>query len=179
MRTENKETLMKRNNFTLIELMVVVGVMGLLMAISMPQFTKLIAGNKLNRATSKLGSALSYARTHAISKRREVTVRIFTATGGSVVKAYRVEYLNKSDGKVYDLDSGKEVGANVSAAASNTVDCKLIDGPVKFSAAIACTFKPSGKLSTGAFTVNVVNTKDATDKNTITVNQFTGKVTYP
>ena len=164
-----------KQKFTLVELLVVIGVMGLLMSMAMPQFTKLIVGNSVNRATTEFSSALSYARTYAISKRREVTVRVFIPENGRDVKAYRLEYLSKTDSKYYDIYSGQKIDK----PELNKIDGKKLEGAVSFSKEGVLTFRPSGKLSEiEPFVVDVNSTKVGNDDSrNVSVNPFTGKAT--
>ena len=151
--------------FTLVELLVVIGVMGLLMTMAMPQFSKMIAGNKLNEAVNKVGAMMSHARSYAISKRREVSVTIDVSkkTYKSVINE---KIWNSGNGEWDDnpqpLDPEKKLPTGTTFSATTTV-----------------TFRPSGQLSgvNADVTFNIKDTKNGTTMD-ITIDKYTGKVSY-
>ena len=66
--------------FSLIELMVVLGVVGLLMAFAAPNLFSLITANSLTGEGTVLRNQLTYAQQIAISKSADVEVRFFKST---------------------------------------------------------------------------------------------------
>ncbi|MGF6691050.1 type IV fimbrial biogenesis protein FimT [Metapseudomonas resinovorans] len=63
-----------RNGFTLIELMVVIAIVAILSSIGYPSFRELILNNRLTAQTNALLGTLQYARSEAVTQKREVTV---------------------------------------------------------------------------------------------------------
>jgi len=64
----------KRQNFTLIELMAVMLLMGVLMLMMLPAFNRMIRGNKVDQVTSNLKLGLEQAQARAVSSRRAVAL---------------------------------------------------------------------------------------------------------
>jgi type IV fimbrial biogenesis protein FimT len=64
-----------QRGFTLIELMVTVTVAGVVLAIGIPSFTKLIANNRIATQTNEFVSALNLARSEAVRRAQGVSVR--------------------------------------------------------------------------------------------------------
>lgn len=67
----------KSRGFSLIELMVVLGVVGLLLAFAAPNLFSLISSNTLSAEGSLLRNQLTYAQQIAVSKNADVEVRFF------------------------------------------------------------------------------------------------------
>ena len=63
-----------RRNFTLIELMAVMLLMGVLMVMMLPAFNRMIRGNKVDQVTSNLKLGLEQAQARAVSSRRPVAL---------------------------------------------------------------------------------------------------------
>lgn len=64
----------KKRGFTLIELLLVIAVMGLLMAITVPAFVDIGRGSRMNTAVNQLRGTLNLARQMAITQRVNVHV---------------------------------------------------------------------------------------------------------
>ncbi len=69
-----------QTGFTLLELMVVIGMMGTLIAIGVPSFTSMITTNELADITTDLTLSLKRARAEAIASGRDVVVCSSTTT---------------------------------------------------------------------------------------------------
>lgn len=82
----------RRGAFTLIEMLLVVGIIGLMLGIAIPFFQGIGQGTRLDAATRELHYTLLFARQHAITRRERVFV-VFpntdTAVPGVSVAAYR------------------------------------------------------------------------------------------
>ncbi len=68
-----------RRNFTLVEILVVLGLMAILLFIALPAFEKLAKGHGVELAARNLTSKLGMARGYAITKREYVAVLMPTA----------------------------------------------------------------------------------------------------
>lgn len=69
-----------RRNFTLVEILVVLGLMAILLFIALPAFEKLAKGSGVELAARNLTSKLGMARGYAITTRQYVAVLMPTAT---------------------------------------------------------------------------------------------------
>jgi prepilin-type N-terminal cleavage/methylation domain-containing protein len=72
---------MRRNAFTLVELLLVVVLMGVLMALAVPRFSAMRDGASVRAAMADLGADFSMARQSAITRRSSVAVVLDTASG--------------------------------------------------------------------------------------------------
>jgi type IV fimbrial biogenesis protein FimT len=72
--------MVKRDGFTLIEVMVVLAIMVILSAIAAPSFKSLVAGQRARAASMDLYAALTLARSEAVKRNTQVTLRPDTAS---------------------------------------------------------------------------------------------------
>jgi type IV fimbrial biogenesis protein FimT len=70
----------RERGFTLIELMVTISVLGVLLAIAAPSFTRLIAANKMATQTNEFVGAMNLARSEAVRRGVAVSVRSNAST---------------------------------------------------------------------------------------------------
>jgi type IV fimbrial biogenesis protein FimT len=66
--------LKNQTGFTLIELMVTISIMGILIAIASPSFSRMITGNKISSVRDNLISSIQFAKTEAISLNTNIAI---------------------------------------------------------------------------------------------------------
>jgi len=72
---------MRRNAFSLVELLLLLVLMGVLMALAVPRFSAMRNGASVHAAMADLGADFSMARQSAITRRAPVAVVLDTAFG--------------------------------------------------------------------------------------------------
>ena len=88
-----------KQSYTLVEILVVIAIIGILLSISIPAFEKITKGNRVNNAAASIGTALSLARSQAISMRQRVAVILPTTTTAGVKnkRSIRLAYVNSAN----------------------------------------------------------------------------------
>jgi type IV fimbrial biogenesis protein FimT len=71
--------------FTLLELMVTIAVLAILTTIAVPNFRDLVQNNRVTTQANELVSALTFARTEAVKRGRNVEVEVAAANPGWTV----------------------------------------------------------------------------------------------
>jgi type II secretion system protein H len=117
---------MLRNNrgFNLVELMVVIGVFGLLVAIGIPGFSRYLRTNQLSTSASRLAADLQLARSTSIASGRVIRVAA-SGTGYTLT----------------DLSTG------------NVIANRQFEGGCTLAADVSVRFFPWGVAETGSFNV--------------------------
>lgn len=149
---------MKNHGFTLLETIIVLAVMTMFFAISIPLFTRFTENTKLETAARSVTSALRTARTYAITN--NVPYYVFFVT----INSEPSYYVSSSDeavpatpvgvvDKIYKLPVGISFGATV------------------FGATTRVAFKSTGEVN-DAGTVSIA---DDTNTKTISVEKTTGR----
>jgi general secretion pathway protein H len=89
--------------FTLIEILIVITLMGLLMALVLPAFSRVMPGIELNKSAVQLAAALRSARSTAVSRASEVSIEIDQEQGDYGVEGVGKRY--KLGGQIRWMDS--------------------------------------------------------------------------
>ena len=134
------------HGFTLIELMMVVGIVGMLSVLALPSMRDLVVANRMKTLSLDLYSSLTLARSEAI-KRNASNVSMIAATGGWQ-NGWTVCVDANSNGT---CDSGEIV-----VTAGDAVDSSItLSGP---SGPSLVTFSRDGRLSTAAASFKIIYT---------------------
>jgi type IV fimbrial biogenesis protein FimT len=103
MKCKSAPSLQAQNGFTLIELMVTVSILGVLLAIAAPNLRDFVVSNRLSTNVNALIGALSYARSEAIVRNKQVivcpkTVGASTCIGDDSWGKYETQIFVDEDG---------------------------------------------------------------------------------
>ena len=110
--------------FTLLELMVAIAVLAILATVGVPSFRALIQNNRVTTQANELVSALSFARTEAVKRGRDVEVEITQVGSG-----WRADVeVDATDEKLRVVDRG---GSSVGIDDGDTVI--IVFGPTGVS----------------------------------------------
>lgn len=90
--TMNRHGIWNRAGYTLVEMMIVVSIIGIVTAITVPAFSGYLKRTRLNGSRSQLISDIYYARSLAISNRRTFAVQF---------QAAQYQVVDTSDGTVF------------------------------------------------------------------------------
>ena len=112
----------RNRSFTLIELIVVMILMGMLIGITVPSFTRISRSKVLTHATQEIAGQIAIARNYALTNHCYVAV-IFP----------RMEELRKNDldGDRTDKDSSKLAGYYNAIISDNDAHFSVLDRPIK------------------------------------------------
>jgi prepilin-type N-terminal cleavage/methylation domain-containing protein len=80
-------TLNRNSGFTLIELMVVVGILTIAVALAVPEFVRWHVQSQLRQATTEIATQLVLARMAAMNRNKSVDVTVQTAGGAVHISA--------------------------------------------------------------------------------------------
>ena len=141
---------------TLVEILVVLGIIGLILSISVPGLTTYANKTRLKAATREVVGLVGLARSVAISAHEDHAV---------VVDAQRREL------SVENVASGKSLERVVRLPSSVTVEVEVGGAPAPEPRIV---FRPTGSLSGRTASIILA---DRNGRNTITVSGITGAVT--
>ncbi|MEE8321885.1 MAG: GspH/FimT family pseudopilin [Gammaproteobacteria bacterium] len=140
----------KTQGFTLLEILVVLGIMTLLLAVVPPALNNVIDGTKLKGATRDLAAGLRLARSQAIAKQNDTTLLLHVED-----KVFQIANKQKR------LNLPEDTKLTLTTAQSEQVTEK--EGAIRFFA--------DGSSTGGRITLN-----NARNTYTIDVNWLTGKI---
>jgi uncharacterized protein (TIGR02596 family) len=191
-----------RGAFSLVELLVVIAIIVLLASFAAPALNSVVRGSSLNRAGQMIADQLAFARQEAVTKNRDIQVRIFTSdsvTNGGVsgLQLWQVEEglsgpTTNSVGRVQKLPVGVVFNPNatVSPLLSISTNGGGVAGSMNIPSLGAVNYtgfriRANGMLDNAIGTNNFVTLQNSTPPATasvpanfytIQVNPITGKV---
>ncbi len=159
---------LKNKNFTLVEILVVLAIMGIMLGITLPNIGNLTSGGAVGNGASNVSSLARYARSYALSNREYVAIitpdsQSLSKDNFNCYKAFRAAVVKKERGNsnyfVFEywledsdwsfLANGSFVSSDSADGAENTidivdVDLEALDGP-KEGTSLGMVIAPSGK----------------------------------
>src|SRR3989338_2680650 len=144
----------RRSGFTLIEMTIVLFIILIFLAMSVPFFTGFSSSTGLKTAEREVGTVLRTGRSYAVSRNENYDVFFNTATTPHTFKICRSAVPTVSIDKTYQLPAG-----------------------VTFSATTTVTFTPNGGLASGSAASGTINSAKGSKQ--ITLDTATGAVTMP
>ncbi len=107
----------RHHNFTLIEILAVLMILGVVFSLMLPSFNRMINGNKVDQMTSRLKLGLEQAHSQAVTSRRNVALILpnesdkWKELGAEYcLGAYRLAYVTFEKDAVNGKDDGSESG---------------------------------------------------------------------
>ena len=164
-----------RSAFTMVELLVVIGIMMILFAASVPAVQNLAVSRGIGTATSQISSALELAKSTAVSRNTYVWVGFATVTNTSGNLETCVGIMMSKDG-TSDPGTG---GANLTAVSKLTaIENVALAGPTEIPTALR-TKLPSDVTSPATSYAGSFTTSVGTPFEFKKANVTSGKLTFP
>jgi uncharacterized protein (TIGR02596 family) len=152
----------KSSAFSLLELLVVMMFMAILMGMAIPAMNSIVGASGITRGGQMLGDQIIFARQVAVSKNREIEVRLIFVTTGSDPAYRAIQIWTVGDGapvsKLVRLPDNALIASAPELSPLLTADA-AVAGTTNFSALGSCSYKGFRIRANGALasTVNLSN----------------------
>lgn len=181
--------------FSLIELLVVMAIMAILLSLSGAAISRVAVGSKLNRAGLMVADQIALAQQEAVTRNREMEVRIFYMTQGVAPGWKGIQFVRiEEDGSQTAVSKMAVISEEICISADSALSPLLMssnaiqgtantpaNGNLSYR---AFRFRPTGSASSSLGSNNFLTLQHQTAKGspppnfyTVQVNPVTGKVT--
>jgi prepilin-type N-terminal cleavage/methylation domain-containing protein len=157
-----------RKGWTLIELMIAIGIIGILSAVTIPGYLSGMPLRRLKADTMDIASRLTYAKMNAVNRNTDVGVYFYPNE-----EAYCV-FVDSDDNGAFDDPGDQILINNVELRAGVTFDRSSDDWTLDNAPINTIIFSPNGSAILASGTVVIVN--DRNDVRKIIVASNTGRV---
>ena len=120
---------LRRAGFTMVELLVVLAIMVIVAAISIPAFAALFAGNNMVQAQNQLSAAVAGARTLAIQNHTDVALIFFEEPGHTGESAYAYEQASPGQSGSPSATTYFQPGASICSGSCRIMELKIARWP--------------------------------------------------
>ena len=169
--------------FTLIELMIVVGILSIIMAVAIPTITTWLPKYRVNSAARDIGSTMQMARLKAASNAVEYRVVINKSVAPLSIQVEKGNTMSGSTAWTVETNNYKEFEREIvfnsitPASTEQNVQIYRTDGTTPAGLCNIVRFSPNGSTNVGSeLVVQLTSSKDAAAQYSVKVSNTTGRV---